>query len=169
MRGSLFLEIPVWPHKPLRCCPIASPPNGTTKKADRDIRPQERPKPTPRRLSRPLEDALSALRRGHGGASSNPTLFQITLQYQCLSRGGVSSLERTRLRQFSLFNREKTGNCLQFSPRKRGWRRENPRGIRHFLKVRPEFITGKMQPRTGKLICKTANFRPLNSVQTQEL
>ena len=88
MRGSLFLEIPVWPHKPLRCCPIASPPNGTTKKADRDIRPRERPNPPPRRLSRQLEDALSALRRGHGGASSNPTSFQITLQYQCLSRGG---------------------------------------------------------------------------------
>jgi hypothetical protein len=41
---------------------------------------QERPKPTPRRLSRPLEDAPGALRRGHGGASSNPVPFKKMLQ-----------------------------------------------------------------------------------------
>ena len=90
-------------------------PNGTTKKADRDIRPQERPNPPPLRLSRPLEDALSALRRGHGGGSSNPALFQKTLQYQWLMCGGAGSLERTRLSWISLLCRENTGNLIGVS------------------------------------------------------
>jgi len=40
---------------------ITSPSNATTKRADRDIRPHERPETTLRRLTRPPEDARGAL------------------------------------------------------------------------------------------------------------